>query len=62
MELEHSSKELELSSKDSSGQQRDWEDLGCQNIVFSNNGREISLVLGHLDSPLSNQGFILKRQ
>ena len=62
MELEHSSKELELSSKDSSGQQRDWEDLGCQNIVFSNNGREISLVLGHLDSPLSDQGFILKRQ
>ena len=68
MELEHSSKELELSSKDSSGQQRDFEDLGCQNIVLSNNGRKISLVLGHYDSPLDSEnplpdrGFILKRQ
>ena len=40
----------------------------AKNIVFSNNGREISLVLGHYDSPLDSEnplpdrGFILKRQ
>ena len=62
MELENSSKDRKWIRK----YEDDFEYLDCKNIVVSNNGRRISLLLGTFkltsEQPLPRQGFVLKRQ
>ena len=62
MELENSSKDRKWIRK----YEDDFEYLDCKNIVVSNNGRRISLLLGTFkltsEQSLPRQGFVLKRR
>jgi hypothetical protein len=66
MELENSSKVRKWVQGTTRGYEEDYDNLGCKNIVVSNNGRRISLLLGThkltSEQSLPRQGFVLQRQ